>query len=975
MKRFLTFFFFSFVFFYYNIRAVGQITFSEITPAVYDVKNGLAENNIIDGLIDKNNVLWVITTHGLSCFDGNHFINFSTTDSIYKLSGSAAAGIAQLGDSVFVATQNGIDVVNINTKKSIHLYSSRQDEHIAGLYVTSGLRLYYFTNEGDCINLRTQKKIKLPFNASEYFVTEDYAGNLYVSSFLNTYCVIDLQNEVISNLVIKREQANYGLFYSKSFGLTSLHFKGIFKNNISDKTETNVDYYFKNVTGFSEIDSGKYLMVHEYNKIIYRYNAINPSIELKLNQSRNAAYKKILLTKNNAVIALSNSGIFCFKLPYTFIKKVPDDAIENRGNTMVRRAMLESSDQKVMLFSYDGIQQYDPAKEQTTALSDKRFVLYSATNINNNYWIGTDGAGLVNFNSKYQFSAAPFKTPLNLKAEHIFSIYKENDRSLLLGYYLPFGLRQFDVQTKKMTDIPFPYGGIIPAQSRINHISRDKRGHFWIATDKGLFELDAQKTFLKKYDASSLKGSLQLPHNAVNYVYHDSAEILWVATDNGIAEIDAREAKVLRVFTKAQNLAGEKCVAVIKDNNSHLWVATYKGLSCVETATGAVYNYYKEDGLPDDEYNFEASLKTSSGSIYFGGLNGIIRIDPDLWEAPKNKSTIHLSQIIRENANGVAFIDPENAGKSSIVLNQTKDILTLKFTFTDYTNPGFCKYWYKIEGVTNNWEPLESNGTLKIWNLPIGRFIILIKGINARGNNSSNIISLPLEITESYLQSTAFKILLSLLFLIAVAGYFIQRYWQQMAIRSIKNNILNDIHDEVGSILTKSAMKAEVLNLKMGEPIKELQEIQEYNREAIQSLRNLLWSISSEEMLTTDFEDRMNDWMHFVFESTHFEFEFKNLVRGELFTHSVSVRRNLPLIIKELAHNTIKHSAGDFFRVTLSRSGKKYKLSVMDNGNNADEIINKSGYGLKSIESRVASMNGVLSFKKNKDGFFTEIIF
>jgi signal transduction histidine kinase len=202
-----------------------------------------------------------------------------------------------------------------------------------------------------------------------------------------------------------------------------------------------------------------------------------------------------------------------------------------------------------------------------------------------------------------------------------------------------------------------------------------------------------------------------------------------------------------------------------------------------------------------------------------------------------------------------------------------------------------------------------------------------------------------------------------------------QRNHEYKAIRSIKKHMLNDIHDEVGSILTKTAMKAEVLNLKMGNQVKDLQDIQQYSREAIQSLRNLLWSISSENMATTDFQDRVNDWLQFIFADTGYEFHFNNLIPENRFTNNVTVRRNIVLIIKELAHNCLKHAHGDQFNITLNMKENKYQLVVTDNGKNENNEILSKGYGLKSIESRVTQIKGKVIFQKTIEGFKTEIIF
>ena len=757
--------------------------------------------------------------------------------------------------------------------------------------------------------------------------------------------------------------------------MLSLNFQGVFKNDPITKKEEPIIQTEDIVNGLTEIDSTRFLTIHDFNKIVFHQLSSSATSEIKILQTRNAIYKKILVDKHGTAVLLTNTGIYCFKLPLRFQTLVPDNKLTDQHMVMVRRAMLELPNKHIVLFSYRGIQEYDPESGTSTIISKDPLVFYTAVQDGSAIWIGTDGKGLFKFDYATKKIGPAIRTHSGLSAEHIFSICKEPDGKLLLGYFIPFGLREYDPVAHTMTDIALPYGNIIPAQSRISHITRDQTGHFWIATDNGLFELDSARKFLFRYDAAAGAVNQRLPGNAVNYCCHISADLLWVATDNGIALIDKRNKIVLQSFGVKQNLAGAKCISILEDNAHRLWISSYKGLSCLIPESGVVFNFYKEDGLPDDEYNYMASLKASTGDLYFGGLNGVVRVAPEQWSAIREKSVMQFLFLQKEGEKGELQLISAATGNKALEILRSKEVMDFRFGFTEFINPGYCKYWYRIKGIDEGWTSLENNGHLRLWNLPAGHYVVQIKGDDAKGIAATEMLELPLTLVLPFYQTTYFKGIIVLVILVVITLFFRQYYHEQKAIRSIKSGMLNDIHDEVGSILTKTAMKAELLNLKFGNEIKELQEIQRYSREAIQSLRNLLWSISSEKMSTHEFEDRVNDWLQFLFADTGYEVGFLNQIPDALFIDSVETRRNIILIIKELAHNTLKHANGDRFNILLDKKGRKYLCEVSDNGNNPDGIMHFSGYGLKSIKERVSLIGGSVTFEKNRQGFNTKIIF
>src|SRR5690606_11158775 len=54
-----------------------------------------------------------------------------------------------------------------------------------------------------------------------------------------------------------------------------------------------------------------------------------------------------------------------------------------------------------------------------------------------------------------------------------------------------------------------------------------------------------------------------------------------------------------------------------------LWISTDNGLSYFDVKNQSFQNFYTEDGLSHNEFNYASFFKGSNGKYYFGGMNGV----------------------------------------------------------------------------------------------------------------------------------------------------------------------------------------------------------------------------------------------------------------------------------------------------------------------------------------------------------------
>ena len=185
----------------------------------------------------------------------------------------------------------------------------------------------------------------------------------------------------------------------------------------------------------------------------------------------------------------------------------------------------------------------------------------------------------------------------------------------------------------------------------------------------------------------------------------------------------------------------------------------------------------------------------------------------------------------------------------------------------------------------------------------------------------------------------------------------------------MRKEFAQDIHDELGSTLTKLNLEAYILTNASDVKSSNLSGIQKNLNYLSRQIRGMIWlfddEISSFSELQALMREIANDFLSNTKITAAFDFEDKH--GGQLI--SLKIRRHITSILKEALANTVKHSEAN--RVDLScgiENGSRFVFSYKDNGSKKVGTEHVRGNGLKNMKIRSAKMGGHLRFD-NDDGF------
>ena len=346
-------------------------------------------------------------------------------------------------------------------------------------------------------------------------------------------------------------------------------------------------------------------------------------------------------------------------------------------------------------------------------------------------WIGTLDAGLARFSPDTGTFKAYRSDPRNaegLSANGVTSILEDRDGRLWLGTY-GGGVERFDPETERFAHFRFdPKDPASLSGDRVSNLAESADGRLWVGTmEKGLDLLDPRTGRFERFEHQA-DDPHSLPTDAVHSLFIDAAGGLWVATHGGLSHMHA-DGKSFETFTTRSGLPSDVVYGIRNDRQGRLWLSTNNGLSCLDPRTGQFVNYGVSDGLQASEFNFGAWYQSTSGELFFGGLNGFNAFLPDRLRHVAQAPPVVLTAITV----GHRPLGGPADETQRIRLGFRDKVLGLEFAALDFTAPDRNRFSYKLDGFDPEWVPLSGRRSVTYTNLNPGHYTFRLRGANSDG--------------------------------------------------------------------------------------------------------------------------------------------------------------------------------------------------------------------------------------------------
>ncbi|NJB36505.1 two-component regulator propeller domain-containing protein [Croceivirga sp. JEA036] len=202
--------------------------------------------------------------------------------------------------------------------------------------------------------------------------------------------------------------------------------------------------------------------------------------------------------------------------------------------------------------------------------------------------------------------------------------------------------------------------------------------------------------------------------NSTYSVYYDThQQLFWFGSLGGVT-VYSREKGVVHRLTEANGLPSHMVYGIL-DTEDYVWVSSTKGLARIQKDNYHVLPIAAEEGWQTSEFSEGAFYKDPKGIMYFGGIKGVNYFDPIAYDHQQNQQKVKYT------------INQQSHVPDTLSLKHNSASLELTFTPIVFPLSDKQSYYYKIEGVDQEWQHGNGISSKTYKNLPAGTYSILLK--------------------------------------------------------------------------------------------------------------------------------------------------------------------------------------------------------------------------------------------------------
>ncbi|HZL77254.1 MAG TPA: ATP-binding protein [Candidatus Limnocylindrales bacterium] len=185
---------------------------------------------------------------------------------------------------------------------------------------------------------------------------------------------------------------------------------------------------------------------------------------------------------------------------------------------------------------------------------------------------------------------------------------------------------------------------------------------------------------------------------------------------------------------------------------------------------------------------------------------------------------------------------------------------------------------------------------------------------------------------------------------------------EQQLLNLERSRIARDIHDDVGTRLTKLVLQGEVAQSTLpanSEVRHQFDLICEGLREVLGAMDEVLWAVNPRHDTLANFIAYLCDYAQVFLQNTKIQCRLEVEPDIPPFNFDLPLRRSLLLAVKEALNNAAKHSDASRLVLKIYRTGHKLVVVVEDNGRGFDLNQTKHGRnGLTNLFQRMREAGG-----------------
>lgn len=684
-----------------------------------ELENSITNNYIVDIKQDNSGNIWGGTANGLSKIDTKTDLitNYNMNDEEKSLSHYNIGDIliTKSGD-VLVGTSDGLNIYNEKKDEFYRIFNKDSDlssQFIRSLAEDENQNIWVATNNGiDKIDIKNNKNIISfktghgKFDISEndiYVVRYDPKGYIWAGALKEGLNRIDINtNEVKQYKNDDRDEKS----------LPGNHVKDILRDssgNLWVGTDNGLAKYNEQTENFATYK----------NKIYDKTSLVNDEVF------------SIQEDESGLIWVGTYAGISMFD-PNTNIehyKKDPFD--ENSISDNPIHGIYEDKDGLLWVGTNSKGVNVINRKNYNVKHLNKTSKDYSISDDNINDIVGIDNKIFIATKNGLNEVDKDFKTINIYNTEdgicnnNITALFADSKKNVWIG--TANGISVLNTNTNEIIDITDILTNHNIEDQYIKVIYEDSKVNYWVGCfiDGGLVKIDPNKRTIENY-RNKKEDKTSISSNNIRSIVEDKNGNLYIGTSYGLNKLNESNNTFER-YSEKDGLSNNTVYGLLVDDNNNLWASTNLGISKLDTNTMTFETFNIIDGFQGNEFNGRAYYKNKSGELFFGGINGLNIFRPNDINRSRYVPTVIFDEF---KVNGKVYKDINNQE-----FKYNENTINISVFISNYKNTKNIQYMYKLEGVSDSWDISRSNN-INYSDLAPGTYTLKIKARSYSGKVS-----------------------------------------------------------------------------------------------------------------------------------------------------------------------------------------------------------------------------------------------
>ncbi|SEW39219.1 ligand-binding sensor domain-containing protein [Chitinophaga arvensicola] len=947
---------------------------------------GIGDAIVNNATIDSHGLLWFFNTSGLHRYDGNHLLTFDLVSTPSVIFNAITTIVIDQSDNLWIGTQSGL--VFFDTHRwTTRLITPLNDPGEGGTHfikricIGSDGTIYTTGNNYKIYRVEKEHLVQIadlsdqpradPFARAIDYIGEPVKNQLWVVHSGRLQCLERSGNAYTPGAYLAMPELKNSItpevYFHPSGKIVFFAGKaGIQVFNPRTRQLTKV----KQVNGdtlsiagyirFFLLPNGE-LGIYIRRLGVFQYDAAQDKVFVPENNIPanffNADVTSVV-TRDNKVYCSFESGVAELELtkdPFRNLLTTNDDPTAHSI-----RAIYKSSDSCLYVTSYkEGFIRLNEATGHFTPIVNG--VIYRVLPWDDHrLLLATEGNGLHWYDLKTgvvtpQVANIPASKGQPDRVPRFFiSIVRENDSLVWLGTYR--GAFLLNIHTGIMSPQGKGKAALALQNSRINEIL-PLNGHCYFATINGLFDLDRSDDSVQALPVSQTTPDNLNTCYSIRLVNNQ----LWLGSNGRGIQIIDLHGKLIREIDAGNGLTGNIVYTLVQQG--HWMIAgTEHGLSIIDTRNGQITSYSQLDHLPSNEFN-HAAAAVYGDRVYMGTLNGIttFRVE-DMLRYKHADMDLKVSLTNFSTTSGMTLTQHHNLPYLSDVKLEVPpgvDFFSLSFGGTD-KRTDLLNYYYRIE-EDGPWLEIGQQHDISIARITPGQYTFHLATRFPGQAVFKELLSVPLAVLPAFYETVWFRLLCILIVLLGIVAIFRYKVRQLLKEQSLRTKIAGDLHDEVGSTLTRIYFQADRLSALPEAPLMAKQ-IASSSREALRTMSDMVWSIDSRFDTAADLVSRMKDFISNLGDELDIRFVFNVTGAYAGMPLTQIIRQNYFQIFKEAVSNATRNASEPVINIKLHFS-EVIALLISNTFPESEEPVKKpyqGGQGTYFMQQRSQLMKGEL---------------